>query len=460
MLVYKVALGLIGLGIVVFVHELGHFLAARWMGIAVEAFSIGWGRPILKKKIGAVEYRLGLFPLGGYCKMRGESNFEEAYKNNREGIRAEAGSYFAAHPFRRVVSCAAGPVFNFIFAIFVFSVIWGIGFEVYTLDNRIILASEIDSESQDGFPADEAGFLTGDRIVSIMGKKTETSQDVREIIITHPGEILPVLVDRNGQTLSLSVKPLLDKNTGAGTIGVYFWIEPLVERIAAGSPAEIAGLKSGDRITKANGIDIQYTMTLHKIHSEKPRVLNLEYLRDGQIFTAPLIPVYGETENADLGIIWEAIRYRTPSLSPPYALAKGAAETWKTFAVSLKSLSLLFRGVDLTRAVSGPIRITYMVGDAAAGAFSQGFGAGISSMAEFLSLISIALGIMNLLPLPVLDGGMILLFLAEGIRRKPLNPRFISVFQTVGVVLIAGLLLFAVFGDIRYIAAMFFGKAY
>jgi regulator of sigma E protease len=146
------------------------------------------------------------------------------------------------------------------------------------------------------------------------------------------------------------------------------------------------------------------------------------------------------------------LRYRTPKLSLPLALAKGAAETWKTFTVSLKSFSFLFRGVDLTKAVSGPIRITYMLGDAAAEGFTQGFGAGISSMAGFLSLISIALCIMNLLPLPVLDGGMILLFLIEGARRKPLHPRFISVFQTVGVIMIAGLMLFAFFGDILYLA--------
>jgi regulator of sigma E protease len=134
------------------------------------------------------------------------------------------------------------------------------------------------------------------------------------------------------------------------------------------------------------------------------------------------------------------------------ALAKGTLETWKTFALSVKSLSLLFKGVDLTQAVSGPIRITYMVGDIATEGFNQGFGAGISSVAGFLSLISIALCIMNLLPLPILDGGMILLFFVEGIRGKPLNPKFVSAFQTFGVIIIAGLMLFAVFGDVMFLA--------
>ena len=450
MLVYKVLLGLIGLGVVVFVHELGHFLGARLMGITVEAFSIGWGKPILKKKIGEVEYRLGLFPIGGYCKMKGDNEFEEAYKKNQSGTSAEKGSYFAANPFKRAVTCVAGPLFNLLFAVLVLAVIWGIGFEVNTLGNRIVLVSEISGGNPN--PADEAGLKTGDRIISIQGKETRTFHEIQEIVALHPGEDLPVKIERNGAILNLSVKPVMEKSTGAGKIGVYFWTDPLIEKIAEGSPAEIAGLKSGDRIVRVNGSGLPHTMALMKILDEKPPVLNVEFLRDGRDSSAALIPVYNENGAVNLGIAWEAVRYHTPRLSVPFALAKGVSETWKTFSVSVKSLSLLFRGIDLTQAVSGPVRITYMVGDAAAEGFSQSFGAGISSMANFLSLISIALCIMNLLPLPVLDGGMILLFFIEGIRRKPLHPRFISVFQTLGVVLIAGLMIFAVFGDILYIA--------
>ena len=450
MLIYKILLGLIGLGIVVFVHELGHFLAARLMGIDVEAFSIGWGKPLLKKKIGAVEYRLGLFPLGGYCKMKGENDYEEVYRQNLEGVNAEKGSYFAAHPARRIVTCIAGPLFNLVFAALVLSVIWGIGFEVNTLGNRVVLVSDIMPGSSN--PADEAGLKTGDRIISAGGTKTETYNDIREIIALHPGKELPIKAERNGNVLDLTVKPVMEKSTGAGQIGIYFWTDPVIEKVVTGSPAEIAGLQSGDRILKINGIELPYTIALEKILDGKPPVLNIEFERNHQVLTASLIPLYGDSKSAGLGIVWKAIRYRTPSLSLPMAMAKGAAETWKTFTVSLTSLSLLFKGVDLTKAVSGPVRITYMVGDAAAEGFSQSIGAGISSMASFLSLISIALCIMNLLPLPILDGGMIILYLIEGIRGKPLHPRFISAFQTVGVVLIAGIMIFAFFGDILFLA--------
>ena len=447
---YRILLGFIGLGIVVFVHELGHFLAARLAGITVEAFSIGWGKPILKKKIGGVEYRLGLFPVGGYCKMKGDSDFEEAYKNNKEGISAEKGSYYAASPFGRIIACFGGPLFNFLFAVLVLSVIWGIGFEVNTLDNRIILASEINPGTFN--PADEAGLKTGDRIVSISGKKTETYNDIQEIIALNPGEELPVQIERNGRTLDLQVTPLMEKSTGVGRIGVYFWTDPIVDRVAEGSPAQIAGLRSGDRLLTVNGSSLPHTMALYQILEARPSVLNIEYMRDGLALTAALLPIYTESGAADLGLSWKAISYHTPRLSPPGALARGVIETWKTFTISVKSLSFLFKGIDLTQAVSGPVRITYMLGDVATEGFSQGFGTGISSMASFLSLISIALCIMNLLPLPILDGGMILLFLVEGLRRKPLHPRFVSIFQTVGVVLIAGLMIFAVFGDILYLS--------
>ena len=450
MMIFKILIGLVGLGIVVFVHELGHFLAARLMGIDVEAFSIGWGKPIIKKKIGAVEYRLGLFPLGGYCKMKGENDFQDAYEKNKQGTAYESGSYFAAHPFRRIVACAAGPLFNLFFAVLVLSFVWGIGFEVNTLDNRIVLVSDLVPDEIN--PADEAGLKTGDRIISVNGEKTGTYHDIREIIAIHPEETLPLRVERDGAILDLSVRPVLEKSTGAGKIGIYFWTDPLIEKVADGSPAEMAGLVSGDKILEVNGTKLPHTMALVKILDERPQVLEIQYMRENQVGTATILPIYTENGAADFGIVWKSIRYRTPPLSPPLALAKGASETWKTFVISAKSLTLLFRGVDLTQAVSGPARITYMVGEVAAEGFGQGIGAGISSMVSFLSLISIALCIMNLLPLPILDGGMILIFFIEGLRRKPLHPKFISIFQTVGVVLIAGLMLFAVFGDILYFA--------
>jgi regulator of sigma E protease len=447
-MVTKILVGLLGLGVVVFIHELGHFIAARLVGIDVEAFSIGWGNPLLKKKLGGVEYRLGMFPLGGYCKMRGENEFQEAYDNKTEIARTK-GTYYGVSPWKRILVSFAGPFFNLVFAIVVFTCIWGIGFEVYTMDNRIVLASDIDRGTQ--YPADDAGLKTGDRIIEIDRRPIANYHDIQEIIATNPEKNLAFKVERDGKILDLTIRPNLEKSSGAGKIGVYYWAEPVISAVSEGSSAAIAGLRSGDRIIRINGEDFPYTVAMIRFLSNQVPVLSLEYERDGEIKTAALVLAYTGEGIADTGITYRAVQYHTPSYSPWGALIKGAEETWKTLVVSVRSLGLLFRGIDLTQAVSGPVRITYMVGDVATEGFGQSIGAGISSMANFLALISIALCIMNLLPLPILDGGMIVLFIIEGIKGHPLHPRAIHTFQTIGVVLIFGLMIFAVFGDIMFL---------
>jgi regulator of sigma E protease len=450
MLLAKILLGLAGLGVVVFVHELGHFIAARLAGIEVEAFSLGWGKPLLRKKAGGVEYRLGVFPIGGYCKMKGENEFREACENNASAIPRTKGSFYGVSPLRRIIVAAAGPGFNLIFAVLSLSILWGIGFETLTLDNRIVLVSDVDPGET--YPADQGGLKTGDRIIDIDGKPVANYHEIQELVATNPEKTLPLRALRDGEILDLTVRPSLDKSSGAGKIGVYFWSEPVISEVAAGSPAAAAGLWPGDRITRINGEDFSYTVALFRILRDRPPVLRVEYERNGRPLSADLAMSYTDAGPVDIGISYQSIRFRTPRLSPPQALARGAREAGKTFVLSVRSFALLFRGVDLTQAVSGPVRITYMVGDIAAEGFTRSFGAGIFSMVNFLALISIALCIMNLLPLPVLDGGSIILFVLEIIKRKPLHPRFVSAFQTVGVVLIFGLMLFAVFGDILFLS--------
>jgi regulator of sigma E protease len=391
-----------------------------------------------------------MFPIGGYCKMRGENEFQEAYEKMEKEIPQTKGTFYGTSPLRRIVVSFAGPFFNLIFAVLVLAVIWGIGFEVQTLDNRIVLASEVNGAEL--FPADEAGLKTGDRIVKINGKPIANYHDIQEAITPNPEKNLAMTVERGGAVLDLTVRPQLDKSSGAGKIGVYFWTDPVVEAVTPGSPAAIAGMQAGDRLLRVNGKDIPYSGAVFPVLDDPPPVLTVEYARAGGVKTTDIVLSYTDGQAADMGLVYQTILYRTPSYSPFGALAKGAQETWKTFVVSFKSLALLFRGIDLTQAVSGPIRITYMVGDVAAEGFGQSIGAGLSSMANFLALISIALCVMNLLPLPVLDGGMILLFIIEAVRGHPLRPKTIYAFQTVGVVLIFGLMIFAVFGDILFLA--------
>jgi regulator of sigma E protease len=446
MLIIKIALGLFGLGVVVFFHELGHFLAARLVKIDVEAFSIGWGNPIFKKKIGSVEYRFGMFPVGGYCKMKGETDYNEAWENKNKGIEPEKGSFLAASPAARILVSIGGPLFNFLFAIILLCFLWGFGFEIKTLENRIVLASEITDEV---FPADIAGLQTGDRIININGKEISYYHEVHENIALNPEKTLPITVDRDGKNLALQVTPALDKSSGAGKIGVYFWTDPVIDNVTEGSPAQKAGLLPGDIIKIANDMPVQNTVDLIKIIEQKPGLLSLELDRGG-LTKQVLLNISDLDHDHDIGISWKIITYRTPNLSIPAAAVKGFKEGYKTLAASVMGLKLLFKGIDLTKAVSGPVRITYMMGDMAAQGFGQSIGTGLRYFIDFIALISVALCVMNMLPLPILDGGMIILFLVEMIRKKPAHPKAISIFQTCGMVIIFSLMVFALFGDILY----------
>jgi len=445
--VINIVLGLVGLGIVVFVHELGHFIAARLAGIDVEAFSIGWGNPILKKKIRGVEYRLGMFPVGGYCKMRGHDEIKGAVETGESEAVPAKGTFYGASPLRRIAVCFAGPLFNMVFAIIVLSVLWGAGREIWTQENRIVLASELNPQAS--YPADEVGLLTGDRIIEISGRPTSFSHEIRESFILNPDRLLPVTVERQGEIINLYIRPRLNRDTGAGQIGIHFWTDAIVAGIIPDGDAAIAGLLPGDKIVRMNGREVANTIDVTGVLRENPRHITVDFIRNGAEGSVELLAT--QAGGPGLGIMWPAVQYRTPSLSPPAALARGARETWRTLTVSVHSLSLLFRGINLTEAVSGPLRITYMVGDIATAGFGQNVATGLRAIADFLALISIAIGVMNLLPLPVLDGGQIVLYTVEVIRRKPTPPKALRVFQTVGVALIFGLMIFALFGDVMFL---------
>jgi len=451
MIVINILLGLFGLGVVVFFHELGHFLAARLVGINVEAFSIGWGNPVLKKKVGSVEYRLGMFPVGGYCKMQGENDYNVAWENMQKGIQPEKGSYLAASPAARMLVCFGGPLFNLVLAVILLSIIWGVGFEINTVGNKIILASEV-SGLQEKAPADIAGLRTGDQIIEINGKEISYYHEIQEIIALNPEKKLPITVERNRKLIDLNVTPSLE-STGAGRIGIYVWIDPVIESVKDNSPAQIAGLRAGDIITAVNGTAISNSEDFRSIRTQNPQSMIIEYKRNGYPGAVEVSMLNEEGEQLEeLGFAWETIHYRSPNLSIPAAIIKGVQEGWKTLVVSVKSLRLLFKGIDLTQAVSGPVRITYMMGDMATQGFGHSIGTGLRSFANFIALISVALCVMNLLPLPILDGGMIILFFVELIRKKPIHPKVISVINAIGMAIIACLMILALFGDIMFFA--------
>ncbi len=456
MIIVKILLGILALSIIVIIHEAGHMLAARRNGIVVEAFSVGWGKVLSRWRRGQTEYRISLLPLGGYCKLQGENAFSEAWEQKEAEIPLRQGDFYNAAPWRRISVALAGPGFNFLFAFLVFSLFWMIGFSQQSYDNRIVLVSDIE-ESQT-WPADRAGLETGDRILSIGGTPIEHYREIQEEVAPHARETLEVTYSREDQTFRTQLTPQLNSSTGGGQIGIYPWIPLEISEVAEGSPADQAGLREGDVLVSAGGESLGHYMELAEksrqaLLSDDTRGIDIGYRRDNRLLHGTLAP-RRDPDNGRLvlGISVSPRKYTQRAAHPGEALWKGLVQTWDTIQLTWKGLTLLFQGLDLNKAVAGPLRLIYMMGDVTAQSLSAGPGLGFYSFFQFIAFISVALGFMNLLPIPALDGGQILLFVIETVKGSRLKPSFVIPYQIVGMALVLLLIIFATTNDLMFMA--------
>lgn len=365
----KWVLGILCLFFLILFHEFGHFLAAKLFGVKVESFSIGFGPILLHKTVHGTDYRLSLFPLGGYCGMKGEKDFQKALDENLPEIPADKDSLYGIHPVKRALIGFAGPFFNFIFAFIAYSLIAGIGYTYYTYSNKIILANELYPDSS--CVAADAGLLSGDEIIKINNKIITDFSEIIEEVSIRPDEVISITVIRNGEILTYNLHTELDKTQGTGKIGVAADVNSLISK--------------------------------------------------------------------------EAPRYHFFS-----AIGHGFIETCKSVALTIKSIGILFKGVEIKNAVSGPARVTDILGTTVQEGFKEGPRQGIVSMFSLMAVISISLFIMNLLPVPVLDGGIILIAIIELLFRKKVSPKIQYYIQFIGLAFIAFLFIIGLTGDISF----------
>lgn len=358
--------GLLCLFFLILFHEFGHFLAAKLFGVKVESFSVGFGPILIHKKIHGTDYRISLFPLGGYCGMKGEKDFQNAIEAKLPQIEGEKDSLYGIHPLKRALIGFAGPFFNFFFAFIAYSLISGIGYKYYTYSNSILINENITSSV-----AKDAGLESGDIITSINGKVTNDFSDLIQEISVRPDEDLILTVDRNGRNLSFNLHSEMDKATGSGKIGIAADTSKILEK--------------------------------------------------------------------------ESKKY---SFFP--ALGHGFLESCNSVILTIKSIGLLFKGVDLNNAVSGPARVTEMLGTTVKEGFSAGLKQGLIALLSLMAIISISLFIMNLLPIPILDGGLILIAIIEFVFHKKINPKIQYYIQFIGLAFIALLFIIGLQGDIKY----------
>ncbi len=449
-----IVIGLVfGIGLMVFVHELGHFVAAKANGVAVETFSLGWGPKLVGFRHGGTSYQISWLLVGGYCKMKGEMVPGMAGGGGEAGAppAPEKGSFLAARPWQRVVIYASGPLFNLLFALVVVSVIWWAGFRTWSSDNRIILASDYSLDTFTGpLPAAQAGLKTGDRIVSIDGASIANFQDILEMVTASPGRPLDLVVQREEggteHTVAVRLTPELDRNTGAGRIGVYSWIDPLIASVSPGSAAAIAGLHAGDLIRELNGKPVASSIDVEAALASRPSTIQVTYERAGIVTTVPLVVDWSQTPN--LGIAFALKEFRSPRLGLVGAVEKGAGETWQTAVDTVRGFGLLFRDINLRNAVAGPIGIASAIGTATISGFQRGIGPGVVTFFRILSLLSVVLFLMNLLPIPAMDGGQIVLLIVEIARRRPVKVSLVWRLQIIGFTLMLSLLVLVTLNDI------------
>ncbi len=448
--ILNILIGLIGLGIVVFFHEMGHMIAAKRVGIEVQAFSLGWGKKLMSKQIGSTEYRISVFPIGGYVKMKGEHALLQAWEKKTETIEKEPGSFFAASWWRRTIVSVAGPMTNLLLSILILGFVYTLGNTIETFEPRIVPAEDLSEQLNiAAAPAIEAGLQSGDRIVSIDGEEVRHYRDIQQQVAVSAGETIEVVYERDGTVRTTTMDVALDTGTGAGVVGIYPLIEPVIEHVEPNSPADRAGIMPGDRIVAIAGREVENSIQVSRAIAENPARVEVVLDRNGSRRELVLEPDLVESQPR-IGVRFGGAIRVTERLPIPQAAGRAVSETFRNFALTIRSIQLLFRGVDATQALSGPIRITVLVGEVATQGFSLGFGAGLSAFFSFVALISVALAFMNLLPIPVLDGGQILMFLVEAVTRKPPKPRVVYYYQVIGSILVFALLAFAVFSDVLF----------
>jgi regulator of sigma E protease len=443
---------IIAIGVLIFIHELGHFLVAKWTGVGVERFSLGFGPRIWSFRWGETEYCISIVPLGGYVKMVGEeAHGEEAIHPTTATppeVRADAAKSFALKPlWVRALIVFAGPGMNFVLAAVIFVAIFLlVGVPVFpTIVGRILPDS----------PAAEAKLEPGDRVVALNGRPIRHWGELDEEVARSGGRPLTLTLERNGVRQTSTVTPRrmpsrtpFGEPTQVWSLGTGPYLPPVVGEVRPGMPAAEAGLQPRDRIVGLDGQPIRTWDEMAEMISKRggePVRLTVE--RNGQridVTVTPRLvterdPLGNEVQVARIGI-GQASPQTFVRLGPGEALARGLQRTWDVTVLTLVSFWKLLTGIIPASNIGGPLQIGMAAGQAAQ--------EGLVPYAFLVAVISINLAILNLLPVPMLDGGHLLFFAIEGVLGRALSVRKREIAQQIGLALLLLLMVFAIGNDI------------
>jgi regulator of sigma E protease len=414
----------IALGILIFVHELGHFIAARLFGVKVETFSIGFGPKLFKFNCCDTEFAVSLIPLGGYVKMSGE-NPDEPAKNPYD--------FYAKPPWQRIIIALAGPLMNLLLAFLFFALSFSIG--------RYVPAYQFEMARVGATASPEISLKPGDVILSVDGQQVKNWKDFSSYVALNPDKELTLKVKRDGEIVTVKVRTGTDDKNGIGTLDVIPAIKPIIGKVVEGSPAQKAGLQPGDVILSINGKEVtSWKQVVDLIGKSQGKPVELLILRKDKRLKLKVTPQFNKKFGRyTIGIIpkMDMVFVRLSGLE---AVKKGLEEFKSHTGIFFSYLSKLITGEASVKSLGGPIMIAEVAGKAAE--------TGISNFIYFMGFISLQLGYFNLMPLPVLDGGLILMFIIEIIRRRPLSLEFREKFQQVGFAILALLMIIVFYNDI------------
>jgi regulator of sigma E protease len=421
---------LIVIGVLVFVHELGHFIMAKHAGVRIEKFSLGMGPKIIGFKKGDTEYVLSALPLGGYVKMAGE--------NPDEKPTGALDEFQAKTVWQRAKIAAMGPLTNIVLAFIIMPFVFMVG----TYSEGPARVGYVEK----GSPAERAGFMAGDVIGEINGRGISDWTRALTLIAVNPDTDVTVIIERQGEKKTLTLRPEMATELKIGTSGLVPDMPAEIGKLKPGFPAEQAGVMVNDKILAVDGKTIYHWLqfsTLVRDSTGSKLTLTLE--RNGLRMEKIVAPK--EDGGRQVIGVEPAMRLVFRKYGFFESLRLGFDKTVESVDLTFITLKKLVT-LDLSiKTLGGPVMIAQMSGQAAT--------AGLSAFLSLLALISISLGILNLLPIPVLDGGLLLFLAIEAVRKKPLSRKVMEVSQSIG----AGLLI-TLFAVVSYndVMRMFFSK--
>lgn len=420
------------IGVLVFVHELGHFLAARRIGIRVLTFSLGFGPKFLKFQRGDTEYCLSAIPLGGYVKMAGE--------NPDDARTGAADEFMSRTKWERFQVLIMGPVMNIALALVVMTLVLYQGAEIPAYDEMPPVVGNVAEDSA----ADQAGIQIGERILSIEGTPTETWSDLFTLVMPRAErELLVVVRDTGGRTRTIRMTPDFQTEYQIGDLGVGPVMEPQIRAVTPGEPADRAGLRVDDIVEAVEGEPTSSENLITRINDSVDQPLSLMIRRGETQLEVDVTPaLVGDVGMIGVSIAPYAVRIIDPTFGEAIVLSLKRNYEWS--GLIFRTLVGLFTAETSPKQLVGPVGIAQLSGDY--------LELGFFPLLGLMSMISLNLGIINLLPIPVLDGGHIFIMALEGVSRRDFSMRLKERMLLVGFVMLMMLMLTVIYNDLTRIA--------